>query len=503
MCAKIKLRLDDVDSNKYVKIPISLEFNVSGQDEVVERDFVDVETEKAVNPIVDFEKVRFIPVNTNSEEVTSLTLNLNFLDDDGELLSVTNYGDIGFVDNDIKYRKSKFLNSFLRLNFYDSDITTDQNLMSQTTVYSKITSDDIVGISEANTGGGGEDVIKAIYTITGDNTASCNSGMEGTIVVGNNDILVTNTSRYLLGSGDGTTIYINGTTPILSDETIVLSGNETYTFSSGEVDCGGFFVFGWAILEVSDTPVQGSASNDGVDSVGDTAYTVTGNFTANCSSGMGGSITVGDNDVLVTNSSYYYSGFGNGATIYFTGGDSPVTVINNSTATLKANTSYTFISPPTNCSDGSGSTNLTISNIAGQDTNVKTNPNDGGGLPLNANNFPVRFILTNPITNPKGFSEGFYLYHFKSEVVKDATMPKYLYMRAEFNNAATGETTRFITTTDVLPINLLMSNLHVRYLLTRTSSGYYYKIDNTYNNATNITESGSAVTLNLYEIRVQ
>jgi hypothetical protein len=111
--------------------------------------------------------------------------------------------------------------------------------------------------------------------------------------------------------------------------------------------------------------------------------------------------------------------------------------------------------------------------------------------------FPVRYILSNPITKPSGFAEGFYIYHYKVE-----ELPRFLYMRADFNNASTGKTTRLTSTSSVLPINLLLSKLHVRYLLTRTSTGYYYAIDNTYNGSTNISESGTGITLNLYEIQV-
>ena len=397
MCAKIKLRLDGIGDNKFIKIPLSLEFKSNNQEDVIEKDFIDVEVEKTVNPIVDFEKVRFTPINTNLDEITSLTINLNFLDENGDLLSVSNYADIGFVDNDIKYRKSNFLSSFLRLNFYDSDITTNQNLISQSTIYSKITSDDIIGLVNTDSGTGNDDGdnndgdVVTTYTIEGITTANCSSGMEGVIVVGSTPITIYNDSFYYIGFGNGVTIFLNGTTPLYNGHSLILEPNQTYEFISGQLGCD----------------------------------------------------------------------------------------------------------------DGSGASTLKVLDIAGKETTLKIEPNAGGGLPLSANKFPIRFILTNPITTPKGFSEGFYLYHFKSELIKNSVLPKYLYMRAEFNNASTGKTTRFITTTDILPINLLMDKLHIRYLLTRTNTGYYYRLDNTYNDAININESGLGVTLNLYEIQVE
>ena len=46
------------------------------------------------------------------------------------MLGVTNYAGIGFEDNDIKFLKSNFKESFLQLNFYDSDnaLSVDVNI---------------------------------------------------------------------------------------------------------------------------------------------------------------------------------------------------------------------------------------------------------------------------------------------------------------------------------------------------------------------------------------
>jgi len=136
---------------------------------------------------------------------------------------------------------------------------------------------------------------------------------------------------------------------------------------------------------------------------------------------------------------------------------------------------------------------------------VDTNgtPNPLGGIPKSANQIEVRFELTDPILQSDGFHEGFHLYYFKNGLNKNDVVPVELYMRAEFNNAATGKTTRFITTPDTLPINEVIGKLHTRYLLTRTDTGYFYSIDPIYNSATNVIEEGTRLTVNLYEIKVQ
>jgi hypothetical protein len=277
---KYVVRLKDFENDNQIKIPLSLDFNSVDQAEVVNRDFISVEVEKAINPIIDYDKVRFSPTKMDGSLVNDLTFKLNFLNVSGVYPSITYYSDIGFSDDDIKFRKNKFKNSFLRLSFYDSDVPTNQNLVSQITIFSKLTITDI---------------------------------------------------------------------------------------------------------------------NPLVDNLGNT---------------------------------------------------------------------------------------LT-----------------GGGLPKNANEIPVKQILNNPITTPRGFAEGFYVYHFKSDL--EVSNPSTLYMRAEFNNAANGKITKFIATDELLSINSVIKKLHTKYLLKRDATGYFYSLDNTYNDSTNITESGTGVTLNLFEIRAE
>jgi hypothetical protein len=277
---KYKIRTGNFDKDNNIKIPIELDFNSVDQSEVVNRDFISIEVEKSINPILDYDKVRFTPIKMDGDLVKDLIIKMNFLSEDGSYMTPTYYSDLGFSDDDIRFKKNKFLNSFLKFSFYDSDVTTNQNLISITTIYSKVTLVDTVDLFDS--------------------------------------------------SGD------------------------------------------------------------------------------------------------------------------------PIT---------------------------------------------------GGGLPLNANEFQVRHILNNPITQPQGFAEGFYIYHFRSDL--EASNPTELYMRAEFNNAANGKTTKFIATDELLDINYLIGKLHIKYLLTRDATGYYYTLDTSYNDSTNITESGTGVILDLYEIRVE
>ena len=57
-------------TDSYFNIPITMEYQIVDQTELVKRVFVDVETEKAINPIVDYEKVRFMPLDMQGNNTT-------------------------------------------------------------------------------------------------------------------------------------------------------------------------------------------------------------------------------------------------------------------------------------------------------------------------------------------------------------------------------------------------------------------------------------------------
>lgn len=124
--------------------------------------------------------------------------------------------------------------------------------------------------------------------------------------------------------------------------------------------------------------------------------------------------------------------------------------------------------------------------------NIGTN-----GLPKPANQIPVTFILSNPIKNPAGFAEGYYIYNYKDEVSAD--LPKEIYMRARFNNASTGTITNMMTEGVPYFIDELVNKLYTKYVLYRNNTGYFYAIDETYSN--NVTLVGNDLTINLYEIQ--
>lgn len=119
-----------------INIPINMEYQIVDQSEIIERVFVDIEVERAINPIVDYEKTRFIPINSLNRVVNKITYEL-------DLNGKTSYGSIGFTDDDIKFETERFKQTFLNLSFYDSDIPLTQNLLSYITLNPSLSKSDL------------------------------------------------------------------------------------------------------------------------------------------------------------------------------------------------------------------------------------------------------------------------------------------------------------------------------------------------------------------------
>jgi hypothetical protein len=120
-----------------INIPVTMEYQVVDQTELVKRVFVDVETEKAINPIIDYEKARFLPLDLQGDHIDKIIYMV-------DLSGANTYGQIGFTDDDVKYETEAFKQTFLNLNFYDSDNPLTQNLISNITLYSELKSIDLI-----------------------------------------------------------------------------------------------------------------------------------------------------------------------------------------------------------------------------------------------------------------------------------------------------------------------------------------------------------------------
>ena len=151
---RYQVKIPRIDSSATtINVPIDLTPQMVDQSEIVNREFVSVEVDNAINPTLDYEKVRFLPAKVNPNATATTVSNtsvmqqviykINLLDGSNYFLPTTSYADAGFSDDDLRYRKNKLTKSFLQLSFYDSDILTDQRLVGSMAINPNITLADI------------------------------------------------------------------------------------------------------------------------------------------------------------------------------------------------------------------------------------------------------------------------------------------------------------------------------------------------------------------------
>jgi hypothetical protein len=114
-----------------INIPINLEYQIVDNGELIERLFVDTETKKSVNKILDYEKFRFSPVDKSNKKINDITFNFNFLVGNNTIPQPTYFSDLTYEDLDIKFLKSNFTESYALLSFYDTDNNMTQNLINE------------------------------------------------------------------------------------------------------------------------------------------------------------------------------------------------------------------------------------------------------------------------------------------------------------------------------------------------------------------------------------
>tara|TARA_R110000868_G_scaffold21019_4_gene87906 strand:- start:3705 stop:4568 length:864 start_codon:yes stop_codon:yes gene_type:complete len=152
---RYQVKIPRIDSSATtINVPIDLTPQMVDQSEIVNREFVSVEVDNAINPTLDYEKVRFLPASVSPNAAATTVSNpvimqqviyiVSLLDSTtGTYFSSTSYADAGFSDDDLRYRKNKLTKSFLQLSFYDSDILTDQRLVGSMAINPNITLADI------------------------------------------------------------------------------------------------------------------------------------------------------------------------------------------------------------------------------------------------------------------------------------------------------------------------------------------------------------------------
>jgi hypothetical protein len=110
----------------------------------IETRFVDNEVKKAINPIIDYKKVRFKPAvvkNNVWSIVPEVKIKLEFFNKDVTPTYGEFYNSLGFTSDDLFCRANRVMKSFLTLNYYKSTNPTDNLLLTTSNIYTQIGDD--------------------------------------------------------------------------------------------------------------------------------------------------------------------------------------------------------------------------------------------------------------------------------------------------------------------------------------------------------------------------
>jgi len=139
-----KIRIDTLTSGATIDIPIVIDAIPSDNTDLVKTRFVDNEVKKAINPIIDYKKVRFKPAvikNNVWTIVPEVKINLEFFNKDVTPIYSNFYRSLGFTSDDLFCRSNRVMKSFLTLNYYKSTNPTDNLLLTTSNIFTQIGDD--------------------------------------------------------------------------------------------------------------------------------------------------------------------------------------------------------------------------------------------------------------------------------------------------------------------------------------------------------------------------
>jgi hypothetical protein len=138
---KYKLKLNGLNgANSFIKIPIGHDFSPMDNAEIAENQFLDEAITQAINPIDDYERVRFSPFNGITEIIIKLHNSGSTPLYYGDTIPTSPFN-LGYSNDDVKFRRNRFKNSFVKLNFYDSPNPSNRRLAFQQIIYNQLNED--------------------------------------------------------------------------------------------------------------------------------------------------------------------------------------------------------------------------------------------------------------------------------------------------------------------------------------------------------------------------
>jgi hypothetical protein len=474
---KYKIRL--TKGNKYINFPLELTFNNVNQEEIVETEFVKKETDKAINPIIDYDTIRYTP-HIDNFDAGKINYNLNLLNEDGEFPELTTLGTEGFTNKDVLYRRNNFKRSFLNLMFFDSDVPTNQNYLGNITLYNRLHRTDInykeQTEREGSTNGGSsrED---------GRSNMNTSSGESITTVV--ESVRTGRTSRTETTSTTTTSTEKSFETRCQDlkaeyDETVkdgTFIGHKCVTITGFGQNIFRFYLNGLKYGYVVQNAMWGDPIED-----------------CNTAGEIGEMVSTIDADLNIEVPYNLFSHFRKLSTTHNYNGKTYEIFVRYEKDYIFA--PYKLSEVYLRCISG-GSSGESVEDYS---------PAENLGQIKDVSEIPLRFVVEDPVEFPRGNAEGFYMYRPK------ITLPESIYMRANYNNAKTGISTDLMTTPEPQNISEVLNKIHMKYNLKFDDENYYYEIDAEYSDNVTTREplrassrvggSVGTITIELYEIQV-
>ena len=147
---KRKILLGNIGSGTTIDISLGSNFFPVDNSELIENKFVKDEIKKSINPIIDYKKLTFKPSDSDVSWnlIDKFRIDLNFYTPEsiangspehrGSGAEPGMYSDINFTFDDIFCRTSRFINSFIRLSFFDNPYSGRNTLLSTANVYTQM-----------------------------------------------------------------------------------------------------------------------------------------------------------------------------------------------------------------------------------------------------------------------------------------------------------------------------------------------------------------------------
>ena len=148
---KRKILISSLGTGSTINISLGTNFFPVDNSELIQTKFVDEEVQNSINPIVDYKKLIFKPTDNNDNYISKFKINLNFYtpqsiangspEHRGSGAEPGVYSDIGFTFDDLFCRTNRFINSFIRISFFDTPVSGENNLLFFSDIYTQIGDD--------------------------------------------------------------------------------------------------------------------------------------------------------------------------------------------------------------------------------------------------------------------------------------------------------------------------------------------------------------------------